>query len=102
MTWSKRNRKALKRILDQAEGRDLHVIHRRRKGRWYAMGAQLQSCKSEIREIAIKGRGFGIDLRASYPAILTGLIGELTSEHPNCLDMKGTTLMLRDTKSMDN
>ena len=65
-------------------------------------GGTIAELQERDREIAIKGRGFGIDLRASYPAILTGLIGELTSEHPNCLDMKGTTLMLRDTKSMDN
>ena len=47
----------------------------------------------------LKGRGFGIDLRASYPAIRKGLIGELTSEHPSCLDMKETMLMLRDTET---
>ena len=70
------------------------------KGRWYAKGrAQLQSCKKHIRELALKRKGFGLDLRASFPAIVTGLVSEIVKKRGAHIDMTETQKMIRDLKS---
>ena len=42
--------------------------------------------------------GFGIDLRASFPAIVTGLVAELVRERSARADMTETCRMIRDLK----
>ena len=80
--WKERDRKVAMKILENTEEEQLAITYRRkRKGRWYALGAaQIQSCKKEIREVALKGTGLSIDLRTSFPAIVTGLIEEISRE----------------------
>ena len=59
----------------------LRVEYRRKKrgeGRWYATGkAQLQSCKRTVREAALRGLVWEVDLRASYPMIVLGLMKDM-------------------------
>ena len=66
-------RACIEAILARQRNGELRVEHRRKKageGRWYATArAQLQSCKREIRAAALRGMGWEIDLRASYPMI---------------------------------
>ena len=70
------------------------------EGRWYPRGvAQLQNSKKEIRNLALRGKGIGIDLRASFPSILAGLISENVRERGTTFEMKETHRMLRDLKS---
>ena len=73
------------------------------EGRWYARGvAQLQNCKKQkqqIRNLALRRKGIGIDLRASYPSILAGLISENGRERGTTFEMKETYRMLRNLKS---
>ena len=72
------------------------------EGRWYARArgiAQLQNCKKQIRNLALRGEGIGIDLRASYPSILAGLISENVRERGTTFEIKETHRMLRDLKS---
>ena len=67
-------------IAKQRDG-TLLVEYRRKKkgeGRWYATGkAQLQSCKREVRGTALRGLGWEVDLRASYPMIVVGLMRDM-------------------------
>ena len=71
-------------ILAKQRGGKLKVEYRRKKageGRWYATGrAQLQSCKREVRAAALKGMGWEVDLRASFPMIVLGLMGDLARQ----------------------
>jgi len=71
-------------ILAKQRGGKLKVEYRRKKageGRWYATGrAQLQSCKREVRGAALKGMGWEVDLRASFPMIVLGLMGDLARQ----------------------
>ena len=77
-------------LAKQREGK-LKVEYRRKKageGRWYATGrAQLQSCKREVRTAALKGMGWEVDLRASFPMIVLGLMGDLARQG----EMRATT-----------
>ena len=63
-----------------------------------ARGAQLQNCKKDIRKIALREKGFSIDLSASFPALLTGEISEIARTTCAQLSMRETTRMIRDTK----
>ena len=58
----------------------------------------MQSCKKCIRELALKRKGIGLDLRASFPAIVTGLVSEIVKERGAHIDMIETQKMIRDLK----
>ena len=48
-----------------------------------------------------KTKGIGLDLRASFPAIVTGLVGEIVKERGAHIDMTETQKMIRDLKAGD-
>ena len=52
-----------------------------------------------MRELALKRKGFGLDLRASFPAIVTGLVSEIVKERSAHIDMSETQKMIRDLRS---
>ena len=99
--WSTRDLTTVKKIIDAAPDDTLSVIYSRRyAGRWYARGsAQLQNCKKEIRARALKGKGFGLDICASYPSILAGLTTEVVKKRGATCNMDETRAMARDTKA---
>ena len=97
--WNRRDKKTTDKILATSEEGYLPVVYRRtRLGRWHATGAQLQSCKKEIRMIALKNQGIGIDLRTSYPAIMAGLIEEISRKTATKFEMIQVRQMIRDAK----
>ena len=51
-----------------------------------------------IRDRALKRKGIGLDLRASFPAIVTGLVSEIVKERGAHIDMIETQKMIRDLK----
>ena len=95
-----KDRQVIRAIIDSADEGVLTVDYRSYdRGRWYAKGrAQLQSCKKRIRELAQKRKGIGLDLRASFPAIVTGLVSEIVKERGAHIDMTETQKMIRDLK----
>ena len=72
---------SIQAILTRQRNGTLRVEYRRKtkgQGRWYATGrAQLQSCKREVRAAALKGLGWEVDLRASFPMIVLGLMKDM-------------------------
>ena len=72
---------SIQAILARQRNGTLWVEYKRKtkgEGRWYATGrAQLQSCKREVRNAALKGLAWGIDLRASFPMIVLGLMKDM-------------------------
>ena len=98
---NEKDRHVIKTIIDAADEGVLTVDYRSYdKGRWYAKGrAQLQSCKKHIRELALKRKLFGLDLRASFPAIVMGLVSEIVKERSAHIDMSETQKMIRDLRS---
>ena len=52
-----------------------------------------------MRELALKRKGFGLDLRASFPAIVTGFVSEIVKERGGHIDMTETQKMIRDLRS---
>ena len=97
---NEKDRQVIRAIIDLADEGVLTVDYRSYdRGRWYAKGrAQLQSCKKCIRELALKRKGIGLDLRASFPAIVTGLVSEIVKERGAHIDMIETQKMIRDLK----
>ena len=70
-------------------------------GRWYARGvAQLQNYKEQIRNLAPKGMGIGIDLRLSYPSFLAGLIAENVTKRWTTFSINETNKMIRKSESL--
>ena len=73
-----RTKASIEALIAKQRNGTLTVEYRRKQkgeGRWYATGrAQLQSCKREVRTAALKGLGWEVDLRASYPMIVVGLM----------------------------
>ena len=98
---NEKDRHVIKTIIDAADEGVLTVDYRSYdKGRWYGKGrAQLQNCKKHIRELALKRKLFGLDLRASFPAIVTGLVSEIVKERGAHIDMSETQKMIRDLRS---
>mgnify|MGYP003330790639 FL=1 len=97
---NEKDRQVIRAIIDSADEGVLTVDYRSYdRGRWYAKGrAQLQSCKKCIRDLALKRKGIGLDLRASFPAIVTGLVSEIVKERGAHIDMIETQKMIRDLK----
>ena len=63
---NEKDHQVIRAIIDSANEGVLTVDYRSYDmGRWYAKGrAQLQNCKKRIRELALKRKGIGLDLRA--------------------------------------
>ena len=99
--WSARDLATVQALVDAAPEGTLTVIYSRRyAGRWYARGvAQLQNCKKEIRARALKCKGFGLDICASYPSILSGITSEVIRRRGSVCMLDETREMTRDTKS---
>ena len=99
--WSSRDLSTVDRILKESVDGVLSVVYARDyEGRWYARGsAQLQSCKKQIRERALKGKGFSLDICASYPAIMSGLISEVVRKRGAVCNMDETRRLIQDTKA---
>ena len=76
-----RTRAVIAAILARQRNGTLRVEYRRKargEGRWYATGrAQLQSCKRAVKEAALRGLAWEVDLRASYPMIVLGLMKDM-------------------------
>ena len=74
-------RASIEAILAKQRNGWLRVEYRRKtkgQGRWYATGrAQLQSCKRTVRVAALRGLAWEVDLRASYPMIVLGLMKDM-------------------------
>ena len=69
-------------------------------GRWYARGsAQLQNCKKEIRAKALKNKGYGLDVCASFPSLLSGLTTEVVRRRGATCSVDEIRAMVRDTKA---
>ena len=90
-------------LAKQRDGR-LKVEYRRKKkgeGRWYATGrAQLQSCKREVRAVALKGMGWEVDLRASFPMIVLGLMGDLARKGERRVSTEAIEEYVRETEQV--
>ena len=52
-------------------------------------------------ELALKRKEIGLDLRASFPAIVTGMVSEIVKERGAHIDMTETQKMIRDLKAGD-
>ena len=80
--WSTRDVKTIQNLVSAAQHGILSVVYSRNyDGRWYARGsAQLQNCKKEIRAKALKGKGYGLDVCASYPSLMAGLTTEVVKK----------------------
>ena len=52
-----------------------------------------------MRELALKRKGFGRDLHASFPVIVTRLVSEIVKERGAHIDMSETQKMIRDLRS---
>ena len=50
-------------------------------------------------ELALKQKEIGLDLRASFPAIVTRMVSEIVKERGARIDMIETQKMIRDLKS---
>ena len=98
--WNERDRLIMKAIIDSSDEGTLSVDYKSTsRGRWYARGvAQLQSCKKTIRTKALKGMGFILDLRTSFPVIISGIVSELVRERGAHAEMPETTNMFRNLK----
>ena len=99
-TWSERDRSIMKAIIDSSDEGIFSVDYKStNRGRWYAKGvAQDRSCKRTIRTKALNGMGFSLDLRASFPAIITEIVSELVRERGAHAEMPETTNMFRNLK----
>ena len=89
-----RDRELAADVIRASRGGRINVTYVRQtkgEGRWYAKGrAQLQSCSKGVRTAALKGVGFEIDIRASYPAILVGMAREMRRR--KCAQLPLTTV----------
>ena len=94
-------RACIEAILARQRNGELRVEHRRKKageGRWYATTrAQLQSCKREIRAAALRGMGWEIDLRASYPMIVMGLMKDMARSGERMARVGAIEMYVRET-----
>ena len=99
--WSTRDLSTVQALVDAAPEDTLTVSYSRRyEGRWYARGVpQLQNCRKEIRARALKHKGFGLDICASYPSILSGITSEVVRRRGSVCMLDETREMARGTKS---
>ena len=97
-------RASMAAILAKQRNGTLKVEYRPKKageGRWYATGrAQLQSCRREVRAAALKGMGWEIDLRASFPMIVLGLMGDLARQGEMRADTGAIEEYVRETEQV--
>ena len=52
-----------------------------------------------MRELALKRKGFGRDLHAPFPVVVTRLVSEIVKERGAHIDMSETQKMIRDLRS---
>ena len=99
--WSTRDLSTFQALVDVPLEDTLTVINSRRyAGRWYARGvAQQQNCRKEIRARALKHKGFGLDICASYPSILSGNPSDVVRRRGSVCMLDETREMARGTKS---
>ena len=96
-----RAKASIEAILAKQRNGTLRVEYRRKKrgeGRWYATGkAQLQSCKRTVREAALRGLVWEVDLRASYPMIVLGLMKDLARTCEKTEQMEAIAAYVHET-----
>ena len=96
-----RTKAVIEAILARQRNGTLRVEYRRKKrgeGRWYATGrAQLQSCKRTVREAALRGLAWEVDLRASYPMIVLGLMRDMARTCGKAEQMEAIAAYVHET-----
>ena len=99
--WAARDINIVQGLINAASEGILSVVYSRKyAGLWYARGtAQLQNCKKEVRAKALKGKGFGLDVCASYPSLLTGITAEIVKKRAAGCSVEEIRKMAQDTKT---